>query len=702
MDIARYQQLAELLFDSIVTLEYLPSGDDADPVASLPSVPPLHGSFLFNLQDCFDVSLGRLRVTVSDCADETQSLEFVRRVQKFVDWAVEAIVADIEQEREMDGMAVDLGSSYEELNLVYALDELANTSIDAAEGNVFEHLSNMCLQYLGVDDAFFLVRDFTRVRNDAPSNTYKLENPFYDREALAGLIFDQLKRDNCTVVCNSERDLCWHKVAQHQGVRIIGTPVHDMDQNVSGVFVVVNSLEKPEYTNGDKKIVEVLASHASATLIGFQDELTGLYNQNGFEVVLNNRMSEVNPGSDSHSLVFLEVDNFTTISDSLGVAGSSKFTRFVAHLLKTCLGEKVLLGRIDKSEFVVKLKSADLRELSERIVELQEHIAASRFHTGKKMIDATISAGVAELASVRGEFSHLLGAARIACSVAMEQGKSQLYIPKKLDPAIIGYKERVDYLQEVTEAVEQNRLRLFLQPIVEVSVGCGDIFRYEILLRVEDKYGKICPPARLISVAEEFSVMQQIDRWVVHHALSALEACADKTVRFAINLSGQSLNNEFSQYLEAELNSFEIEPARICFEITETAVVSNLNAAVNLIKKLRARGCRTSLDDFGSGLSSFSYLQTMPVDYLKIDGSIVKDIVENPVSRAMVDAINRVGLAMRICTVAEYVEDERVLEAIKQIGVHYGQGWGLGKPRSMEEVLAERDQQYQTIQTKVG
>jgi EAL domain-containing protein (putative c-di-GMP-specific phosphodiesterase class I) len=248
----------------------------------------------------------------------------------------------------------------------------------------------------------------------------------------------------------------------------------------------------------------------------------------------------------------------------------------------------------------------------------------------------------------------------------------------------------MQWVGRIARAVEDARLELFAQRIVGISKAAGDAPYYELMVRLRDEDGTLVPPSEFIPAAERYNVMVMVDRWVVNRAIDLLETCAKAGRRLplvAVNLSGTSINDEdFLEFVMTRLGNEEVAHA-LCFEITETAAVASLSKASLFMRELKARGCRFSLDDFGSGVSSFVYLKTLPVDFLKIDGHFVANVAHDAVDRSMVDAIARIGRAMQVATIAEKVESAEVLEVLKQIGVDYIQGFHLAEPCAIDEVF---------------
>jgi EAL domain-containing protein (putative c-di-GMP-specific phosphodiesterase class I) len=291
-----------------------------------------------------------------------------------------------------------------------------------------------------------------------------------------------------------------------------------------------------------------------------------------------------------------------------------------------------------------------------------------------------------------------MSAADMACYAAKDLGRDRIHVYHAEDADLQRRQVEMQAINRITDALTHDRFILYTQRIAATNaVGADDGEEHmEILLRMVDEKGGLVPPGAFIPAAERYDLMPALDRWVIRHFFETMaqhirEECGvDGSAGtaagclYAINLSGASINDEtFLGFVTEQLETHRIPPTAICFEITETAAIANLTRAMKLITELRKRGCRFSLDDFGTGVSSFGYLKNLPVDFLKIDGSLIKDIVKDPIDRAMVDAINRIGQVMGIHTVAEFVENDDILECLRELGVDYAQGYGIDRPRPL-------------------
>ncbi|HLL17209.1 MAG TPA: GGDEF domain-containing phosphodiesterase, partial [Rubrivivax sp.] len=295
------------------------------------------------------------------------------------------------------------------------------------------------------------------------------------------------------------------------------------------------------------------------------------------------------------------------------------------------------------------------------------------------------SIGLAVLPAPGGSADHAFASAEMACRAAKEAGRNRLHTVDVEDPEIRRLKEQMGWVARIRRDLSEDQFELFFQPIVPVN-GAPEAYRHgELLLRLRDEEGKPIPPGPFIAAAERYHQMGLVDRWVVREAFNFLDITPG--VQVSVNVSGQSFGDQgFLAYVEEQMAGRQFHPSRVCFEITETAAIADLPAALRFIARLRDRGCLFALDDFGAGLSSFGYLRSMPVNFVQIDGSFVKNMVQDPVNRAIVESIHRVARLCGLRTVAEWVEDEAVLTSLREIGVNFAQGWGVGKPVPLSQV----------------
>lgn len=439
-----------------------------------------------------------------------------------------------------------------------------------------------------------------------------------------------------------------------------------------------------------RRLARYIASHIKAVVERDFDPLTGLQGWPIFEAKLAAKCQD--RGRRKHVLMYLDVDQLHVMNQNYGRAvGDEVLSSFSSVLQDRLPG--MPMSRISSDSFAVLVPSSDRESLLALGEAICNQFHSLRFHGGDKSFHASVSIGIAPLQPGEGGSSSSLSAAQVACRAAKDRGAGRVEIYEPTDQSIVRRMDDIQLVGHVREAIEQGRLLLLGQPIR--SLKSDTPFTYqEVLVRMLDKKGRQVEPREFISAAERYQLMKELDRWVVSRSLrtlceSGMTKAADP-VRLAINLSGQSLGDEkFLGFVQEEIQAAGIAPELICFEITETVAVANMQRAQTFMHALKRMGCRFSLDDFGTGLSSFAYLKLFPVDTLKIDGSFVRDLATNKVSQSVVAAISEVARVMELETVAEFVQDTNSLALLRDLGVHWGQGYLLGEPAPLAAQLVE-------------
>lgn len=426
------------------------------------------------------------------------------------------------------------------------------------------------------------------------------------------------------------------------------------------------------------------------------DGLTGLVNRYGFEQCLDRELKLAHRVDVEHALLYLDLDQFKVINDTCGhVAGDQLLRQLSALLAKEFRGSDTL-ARLGGDEFAVFLKDCPVRKAVSVANMVRESIEDYCFVWGKQTFRVGVSIGVVTISRANASKNEVLSAADIACYTAKDLGRNRVHLYQESDDQMALKHREMHSVSRITRALQDERFVLYSQPIVPVDgQGCG-LPMQEILVRMVDDKGGIVAPNLFIPAAERYNLMQAIDRWVIRNLFLKLEenrqeGSLDSALITTVNLSGCSINEEgFLDFIKEQFERSAIDPGRICFEVTETVAVANLAQAAVFIEELKLLGCLFALDDFGSGLSSFGYLKNLPVDYLKIDGQFVKDMVDDPIDAAMVNSINQIGQVMGMKTIAEFVESNAILECLRKIGVDYAQGYGIAKPGPLEVTRSEK------------
>jgi EAL domain-containing protein (putative c-di-GMP-specific phosphodiesterase class I) len=364
----------------------------------------------------------------------------------------------------------------------------------------------------------------------------------------------------------------------------------------------------------------------------------------------------------------------------------------ITALLRSRVRRIDSLARLGGDEFGVLLEDCPLPQARQVAEELRGTVREFRFRWKDQIFEVGVSIGLVPLNEHSGDLANVLSAADAACYIAKEGGRNRVHEYEPDDTAVAERYGEMQWIHRIHRALEDRLFRLYYQPIQPLAAEDGRDILCEVLIRMLDDRGRVISPAAFIAAAERYHLIGTVDRWVVKTALRALTQAqrrdGAKRLLFGINLSGQSLSDDsFLDYVVGQLVESGVDSQRICFEITETAAISKLDGATRFIKVLKEMGCRFVLDDFGSGLSSFAYLRDLPVDFLKIDGEFIKNMVEDQVKRALVESINQIGHVIGVQTIAEWVENRATLDALKEIGVDYAQGYWIARPQPLVHEL---------------
>ncbi|QKT04001.1 EAL domain-containing protein [Ectothiorhodospiraceae bacterium 2226] len=416
------------------------------------------------------------------------------------------------------------------------------------------------------------------------------------------------------------------------------------------------------------------------------DALTGLANRRQFDARLRELLAQARQEGEQHAVLYFDLDRFKLINDSCGHAAGDELLRALTKRLQESLRADDMLARLGGDEFGLLLEHCPLARAKEIAETCRQVIADYRFVWRDKVLEVGVSIGVVPLLPDSESPAAIMSAADAACYLAKDLGRNRVYVTSdENDVALVRRRGEMRWVERIGHALRGDGFCLYYQAIAPIAERAGQRCHYEVLLRMRDGDGSLIPPLAFLPAAERYNLMPAVDRWVIRATLAHLRAHRDPGLHLAINLSGQSLTDDrLLTFIYDEIEAAGVAPEQLCFEITETAAIANFERALELIRGLRARGCRFALDDFGSGMSSFGYLRELEVDYLKIDGSFVRDMLTDPVDHAIVEGIIRIGRIMNIGTIAEYVEDERVLLRLRELGADFAQGYGIHRPQRLD------------------
>ncbi|MDP9120890.1 MAG: EAL domain-containing protein, partial [Acidobacteriota bacterium] len=454
-------------------------------------------------------------------------------------------------------------------------------------------------------------------------------------------------------------------------------PIRDRADRIAGSVLVF------------KDVTQLRGMEREMIYLARYDALTGLINRREFEKRLRDSIANAHATGRLHALFYLDLDEFKLVNDTCGHLAGDEMLKQVAGRLSAQLCKTDTLARLGGDEFGVLLEDTSIERARQVSEALRLAVKRSRFVWQERIFDVGVSLGMVPIGAQSGDMAQVLSAADAACYVAKESGRNRMYEYQPDDGPLAERYGEMQWIHRIHKAFEEDRFCLYRQRIDRLAPGPAEPQLWEIFIRLRDEEGRIIAPSAFIPAAERYHLISAVDRWVVKAAFAALAGGAisgSSADRFAINLSGQSLGEDaFLGYVLQEIEVSGITPGQIYFEITETAAVANLEQARRFIGSFQALGCRFVLDDFGSGLSSFAYLKNLHFDFLKIDGAFVRDMVANPVQRSLVESIHQIGQVLGILTIAESVEDRVTLEVLREIGVHYAQGFELDLPKPLFE-----------------
>lgn len=472
--------------------------------------------------------------------------------------------------------------------------------------------------------------------------------------------------------------------------KVLSCPVMHSAQRVLGVLVLFKPAESADFDLRQVRIVELLARRVAYILLNAYDPASGLLTRPALEKHANGLLAQADAAS-NHSVIYIDIDRLHVLNENLGMHVGDEVILRVAEVIRGQLTPRTLAARISGDRFALFLSDTSLDAAQTIAENLRDGLGRLGFVAGSTSVEVSASFGVARVVDGKHPLSHALAAAEIACKAAKDRGRDRVEIYEESDQSIVRRFTDVTLVGTLRQALAEDRFRLEAQSIVPLN-GAASGPKFELLLRMTDEAGQSISPEKFLSAAERYQLAPAIDRWVLRRVLQTLKPHADALARrgacFAVNISGQSLGDaDFSTFLEGALRESGLPSALLSFELTETAAVANIVLAEALMRRLRELGFDVALDDFGRGLSSLTYLKTLPATCLKIDGTFVRDVVGDDRSQAMLSAIVRLAQAMGLRTVAECVESDAIRDVVRRLGVEFGQGFSIGRPTPLEKVI---------------
>jgi len=478
--------------------------------------------------------------------------------------------------------------------------------------------------------------------------------------------------------------------------KILACPIHYGSHNsasqVAGVLTIFKDADNEDFSLREIRIVELVARRISQVLQISYDTSTGLLTRPALEKRASTVLAESRKDQ-THYMVYIDIDRLHVINETFGMHVGDEVIARIGEVIRSSLRPSTAAARISGDRFALFLPNCPVEAARQYAEHLCAAVGKIEYRVTDKHVEASASFGVAPVQVSEHPLSHALASAEAACKAAKDRGRGRVEVYEDADHSIVRRVEDVSLIGAIRESLEQDRFRMDAQPIMELGQNTGKQ-HFELLIRMLTSSGEVVTPDKFLTAAERYQLAPAIDRWVVNYVLELLSAAAPRLLsvgaRFAINISGQSVgDDEFRAFLEDRLRTYSLSPSLLSFEVTETAAVSNIVRAESLIRRLRKLGHDVALDDFGRGLSSLTYLKSLPVTCVKIDGELIRDVTHNQRSQAMVSAVVQLARAMKLETTAECIESPEIHQAIASLGVDYAQGFAIGRPRPLELTLNE-------------
>ena len=635
-------------------------------------------AYVFRLRDKEGEVIAVAALLTRDGEDRPYSF-----VQSLVQPALECLQRELETRASVDNLTRDLGTRDADLELLL---RMAPDDPDSPlQGDELGALVQASVDHFGCMLGALVVPERNVAICKAPAGA-KPRVDLLTKIHRHLLNWAQLQRRNLVINKIKPRPI------ELPPLKLLSTSVRHASGRVIGFLALFREVDGDNFEPRTERLVELLSRKTTAILQANFDALTALLTRAAFETqvraAIGARFENI-----QDCVLYIDTDRLHVVNDNFGMHVGDELIGKIAEVLRKKPRPGALAARIAGDRFAVYLPDCKL-EFAQQIAEMLRRQCTELTHTrGDGTVQVSVSIGVAELPDSKNALAHGMANAELACKAAKDRGRDRVELFQDADESIMRRHTDVMIVQSLHEALEADRFVLYAQPIVSLGPERAEP-RFELLLRMIATNGEILPPEKFLSAAERYQLLPAIDCWVIKNAFATLgrhaEALRNCGMRFSINISGASVaSEEFVDFLESNVKACGLSPAALCFELTESSAVSNLTRADTLMQRLRVLGCNFALDDFGTGLSSLAYLKALPVSVLKIDGSFVRDAGSNQRTESMVRAIAQLAHTMGMETVAEFVETDELRIRMASLGVDFGQGFAMGRPTPLSEVLAD-------------
>jgi diguanylate cyclase (GGDEF)-like protein len=630
---------------------------------------------------------------LSGARTEARPLPYVRQLLLP---ALECLRRELTLHAKLGSRERDLGVRERDLTLML---EMSSNQTATGDADEFDLILKTALEHMGCALAALWVPDknigMSLTRSGHPISADSLQRA---RQHL--LAWMQLQQR--TIVVNHISRTASDVAAPF---KILACPVRHPSERVMGVLALFNPASAHDFDSHQTRVAELLAKKVMVIIQAQYDSSTGLMTRHAFERQANALLGSA-PQTQTNCILYLDIDRLHLINETFGMHVGDDVIVSVAQCVAKEVESPALSARISGDRLAALIPNTDMDAAAALAERIRAAAAAIVPRAGQGSFDVSASLGVAPVGRSENALAHALATAEIACKAAKDRGRNRVEVFQDSDHSIIRRHTDILVIGKLRDALDQDSFRLDAQPILPLRGNYGRP-RFELLIRMLGDRGEIIPPGKFLSAAERYQLMPTVDRWVVHRACTLLgehgRSVGQDFARFAINLSGQSLQDEtFLDYVVEEINASRIPANVLCFELTETATVGNLEKAQRFLRTLQDLGCQFALDDFGTGVSSLAYLKDLSVNYVKIDGSFVRDSLSNSRSESMIKAIAQLAKVMCMETIAEYVETDPIRVRMADLGVDYGQGFAMGKAQPLEQLLRELAIYEATVNTWEG
>jgi diguanylate cyclase (GGDEF)-like protein len=621
-----------------------------------------------------------LMVRLSGARTEARPLSYVRQL---VQPALECLRRELTLRSKLGSRERDLDVRERDLSLML---EMSSTQSSTGEADEFDMVLRTAIEHMDCALAALWVPDkniaLSMTRSGNPMSAESLHRA--QQHLMAWMQLQQR-----TIVVNHISKVASDVAAPY---KILACPVRHPSERVMGVMALFNPASAHDFDSHQTRVAELLAKKATVIIQAQYDAGTGLMTRHSFERHAKSLLA-ASTDSATHCILYLDIDRLHVINETFGMHVGDDVIISVAECLAKALPARALSARISGDRLAALIPETSMDSAADLAERIRAAAAAIAPRAGQGSFEVSVSLGVSPIGRAENALAHALATAEIACKAAKDRGRNRVEVFQDSDQSIIRRHTDILVIGKLRDALSNDSFRLDAQPILPLRGNYGRP-RFELLIRMLGDHGEIIPPSKFLSSAERYQLMPTVDRWVVHRACELLgqhsAAVGEDIARFAINLSGQSLQDDtFLDYVVEEIRASNLPPNVLCFELTETATIGNLDKAQHFLRTLQDLGCQFALDDFGTGVSSLAYLKDLAVNYVKIDGSFVRDSLNNTRSESMIKAIAQLAKVMCMETIAEYVETDQLRARMADLGVDYGQGFAMGKAQPLDDLLRE-------------